>query len=589
MGPLLVAILVGTLTPGASPVPAVDDAALDPGPLGPARQVGVGERLPRVLDLLATDAGVVSPLQGGPFPLTRAVELVGRLEGPVSGPFAPWAIARAPLHLSDAEARALHFNLRSFAVLVVDDVAVQVSPFFGPEVYARGSAVDEGPAWELGFRERQPLLGVDTQASWRLTDDVMAWGRVTFDLRQDQNLYTRPQPRSVETNVMSGEAVDVAFPHRALVGLSGEAWGLHIGRDRLTLGNGRMGNFLLGDSADVHDFARAQLFLPQFTWTSLVLRLDPTLLPDEQLLPGMDRLRSQQKHLVIHRAEFVILEKLHISGTEGWMVGGVPLDLRHLNPLLIFHNQFPWNDVEDYRSASVMLTLEATLVPVRGLKLWGQYALNQVQSPVERLWYPEAAAAIPDATALLAGVEVTAPIRLYAPTVSSWVKPAGVLHVFGGAEFVETSPFFGLRENPLTTWASRRRLPSNLPGGAGLVEQPLGWRFGPDSRVLRLWTGALDVGLGQLELGVEHRLKGEQTLRSPYAEGADAVALSTPTGTAEISRVVTVQVELLPLRFERFSATVRLDWRRFFVENLRHVAGETLVDDQVVLGVRVDL
>ena len=74
-----------------------------------------------------------------------------------------------------------------------------------------------------------------------------------------------------------------------------------------------------------------------------------------------------------------------------------------------------------------------------------------------------------------------------------------------------------------------------------------------------------------------------------YVEGDVAVGLVTPTGTAELGRVVTLQVELLPLRWERFSATVRLDWRRFFVEHLRHVEGASIVDDQLALAVRVDL
>ncbi len=119
---------------------------------------------------------------------------------------------------------------------------------------------------------------------------------------------------------------------------------------------------------------------------------------------------------------------------------------------------------------------------------------------------------------------------------------------------------------------------------------PLGdTRQGPDSRALRLWVGALDVGLGELELGVEERLQGEQTLRSSSREGPDAVALTTPTGTPTRSRVVTARLEVLPLRLERFSATVRLDWRRFVVDDAGHVVGARVIDDQVVMGVRLDL
>lgn len=588
MAPLLAAALHLALT--ASP-----SAAVDVGPLGPQRQVVVGERLPRVLELLATDAGVVLPLQTGTFAVGRAAAFVERLRLRSSSSL---DIVDGPLRLTIADEAALRFGLRSFAVFAddigdVSPVALQLSPTLGLEV--AGRSVDADLPWDVGARERFAPIGVDASAVFGLVDDVVVVARSTVALRPDPVLFVGQPAPAASSNLVGPAGIDVRFPLRAMVGVAGPGFGLHVGRDRLDLGNGRMGNLLLGDTVDFHDHVRAELYLPAFTWTSLILRLDPTLLPDEQALPGMDALIAAQKHLVVHRIEGVVLEKLHLAVTEGWMVGGVPLDLRHLNPLLIFHNQFAWNDVDDYRSASVMVTLEATLTPVRGLRLWGQYAINQVQSPLERLWFPEAAGDIADATALLAGLELTAPVRLWSPTLtvtapwSSWMKPAGVAHVFGGVEVVEARPFFGLRENPLTTWAARQRVPSNVSGGTELLESPLGFRDGPDSRALRLWVGALDVGLGEVELGVELRDKGEQTLRSPYREGPDAVGLTTPTGTPTQARVVTVRLELLPLRLERFSATVRVDWRHFVVDNAGHVAGVRVIDDQVVMGVRLDL
>jgi hypothetical protein len=585
MAPLVVLVLLHQALAASSP-----PSTLDTGPLGDARQVVVGDRLPRVLELLATDAGVVVPMQTGTFAISRARHLLEHLRLRSSSSL---DIVDGPLRLSPAEDAALRFGLRSFAVLDDGRAALQLSPTFGLEVAGRSAAAGAAPR-DLGARDRLPVLGIDASAVFGLLDDLVLVARSTVELRQDPMRFAVDEPAS-SSNIVEPAQIDVRFPHRAMVGVAGPGFGLHVGRDRLDLGNGRMGNLLLADTVDFHDHVRVEVYLPAFTWTSLILRLDPTLLPGEQTLPGMNALIAPQKHLVVHRVEGVVLEKLHLAATEGWMVGGVPLDLRHLNPLSIFHNQFAWNDVDAYRSASVMVALEATLTPVRGMRLWGQYAINQVQSPLERLWYPDGASEIADATALLGGLELTAPVRLWWPRMtlqapwSSWTKPAGVAHVYGGAEFVETSPYFGLRENPLTTWAARQRVPSNVIGGTGVVEAPLGFRDGPDSRTLRLWVGVLDVGLGEVELGVEQREKGEQTLRSPYREGDEAVALSTPTGTSTQSRVFTARLELLPLRLERVSATVRLDWRRFVVENAGHVVGARVVDDQLVMGVRLDL
>ncbi len=566
----------------------------DLGPLGVQRQVAVGERLPRVLELLATEAGVVSPLQAGPFAAGRAAELVERLRQP--GPVTLWSGGprwadrlRGPLRLGAAEAAALDLELCSFALFTHDRVALQLALQGGPEIYLRGSELDAGPAWDVGARQRQPVAALDTQFVWPLLGEIEAWGGATVDLAQDPKLFSQARPQPSASNIVPLEAIDLSLPHRALVGVGGPSWSLNLGRDRLSLGNGRMGNLLLGDSADFSDFARAQLFLPAFTWTSLVVQLDPVLVDGELELPGMQELRAHAKHLVVHRAELVLLEKLHLAVSEGWLVGGEALDLRHLNPLLIYHNQFGWNDVPAYRAGSVLVTFEATLVPVRGVRLWGQVGINQLQTTWEQEQYPDASATIPDATGWLAGLELSRPIALFALRPTPWAMPAGVLHLFAGGEIVQTDPWFGVRENPLVTWSSRRQLQSNLPGGTNLIEQPLGWRFGPDSRVWRVWLGGLDLGLGQVELGFEQRLQGEQTLRTVYQETAAARALQTPTGTAEQIRVLSVQAELWLLRRQRWALSLHVDGRHFWVENLHHIAGRGLSDDQLVLGLRAQL
>lgn len=585
-------IAVVFLLPLVAVAPASAGQPIDVGPLGPQRPIVVGDRLPRTLELLATESGVVVPMQTGTFAVGRAATFLTQARRRSSSSYG-WI--DGPLQCALAEEAALDFGVRSFALFANEQVALQLSPSIGLDVAGRSIPVTDALPWEVPARDRWSAVGVDAQATWSLVRDVDVVARATTALRPDPMVFSGPGAPSVTGNLVSPAEVDVRFPHRAVVGVAGPGFSLHVGRDRLELGNGRSGNLLLGDTIDFHDHVRAELYLPAFTWTSMILRLDPTLLPDERTQPGMDGLLATQKHLVLHRLEGVVLDKLHLAVTEGWMVGGVPLELRHLNPLLVFHNEFAWNDVDAYRSASMMVSFEATLSPVRGLRLWGQYAINQLQSPVERLWYPQAASDIADATAWLAGAEVSVPVALWSSTLplrapwSSWSKVTGVAHVFGGVEMVQTDPFFGLRENPLTTWSARRRIPSNVTGRTELAESPLGWRAGPDSQFLRVWAGAVDVGLGELELGLEHRRAGEQTLRSPYREGADAVAMRTPTGTPQSTRAFTATLELVPLRLERISATVRIDYRHLLIESLGHRRGDDVVDDQLLMGVRVDL
>jgi len=569
----------------------------DVGPLGGERLVAVEDRSTRALELVLLDAGVISPLTFGPYPARRAAHLVDRLAaGDVDVPIAfdhALEVVKGPVDLTDAERAALLFNVRSFALLSDGRGTLQLSPQLGLELYGRGTPVGEGPAWDREFKDRQPPAALDIQAAWHVIDGVTAWGRMTLDITQDPNLFRQAGRPAQQTNIMPLDGIDWSFPHRATVAVGGEGYSVSVGRDRLSLGEGRMGNMMLGDSADFHDHARLQLDtafpVGSFTFTSLLIRLDPSLTTEELALPGMDVLVAQQKHLVLHRADVVFFDKLRLAVSEAWLAGGVPLDLRHLNPLLVFHNLFAWNDTPPYDSASIMVGLEASVVPVRGVKLWGQYAVNQIQFPLEELWYGEAATTIPNADGALGGVELTAPLRLFEPRDVPWTKLTGVAHLYAGVEAAGTSAWFGVREHPLITWTARRRVPSNLPGGQDLFDQPIGWRDGPDSQAWRVWLGALDVGFGHVEVAYEERVRGEQRFTTPYEVSAEAAALSTPTGTPERARVVIVQAEVLPLRFERFSGRLRVDYRRFFVDAFNHERGRTVVDDQLVLTANIGL
>ncbi len=565
------------------------------GPLGNQRLVEVEDRLPRVLELLASEGGVVVPTPVRPLPIGRVGEVLGRLRAPApvvfdEGPAWP-AWLRGP-SVSSTEQRVLGFDLRPPLVFHDDTFAAEVGFGAGPEIYSRGSVVGVGPAWDYGWNRRQPIAALDAQATLHLVPEGLldAWGRVTFDLTQDHNLFEQPQPREVRNNIPPLAGTDVTLPHRAVVALGGPAWNLHLGRDRLDVGNGQMGNLAISDAVDFYDFGSLQLFVPWFTWTTTMMRLDPTLLGDELALPGMDRLRAQEKHVVLHRFEVVLLEKVHVGLMEGVTIGGVAPDLRFLNPLLVLHDLYPWNEVSAYVAAAYVFEVEATVVPVRGLRLWGQAALNQYQSDFERERYGDVAAGIPNAMAGLAGLELCAPLPLdLGLAVPVWLAAGMTLHVFAGVEVVETNPWFGVRENPLVSSFSRRRLTSNLPGGEEYVDQPLGWRFGPDSRVWRAWLGVLDVGAGDIEIGMEHREQGQHDLRTAYEEGAAAVALTTPTGVSEEQWVFTLRSELLPLRFDRFTLSVHLDYQHFWIANLNHLSGATLDDHQLALGLSLRL
>jgi hypothetical protein len=53
--------------------------------------------------------------------------------------------------------------------------------------------------------------------------------------------------------------------------------------------------------------------------------------------------------------------------------------------------------------------------------------------------------------------------------------------------------------------------------------------------------------------------------------------------------VFSATLELVPLRLERVSATCHVDYRRLLVDSLGHRRGDDVVDDQLMMGMRLDL
>lgn len=362
--------------------------------------------------------------------------------------------------------------------------------------------------WQYVYQRREPLLNVPL---WLNVGDYMT-------------LYTEvTAAQNIETMCASGtwwnvpfplSQFDVNFPHTAYLStgvMFAEETGINmkIFRGAQSIGRTATGSVILSDYVSNESAAELSVFSPYFRYGMNITQLNP---PREN--------NPDPAYLYTHRFEIRLFDKLTFTALEGVLVNA-PLELRFLNPLMIWHGYASWNDYYGTGSDESSTNKEASLlglaldvIPCPGLRLYAVYAQNQFQTAYERKHWPDSA--IPNALAVQGGLEFSVPVG------SGW------LH--GGAEGVYTSPYMYLMEGK--DWSFIREYNENI---GGTVQEWVGTPFGPDSIAASATVGYQIPGKWQVSGRYTFSVRGEKSefsvLDTDYwPENADAAAVSTPTG-----------------------------------------------------------
>ena len=278
--------------------------------------------------------------------------------------------------------------------------------------------------------------------------------------------------------------LEANFPFRSFGSLGGKGWSFEMGRDKLSWGPGKTGNFLLGDHLQYHNQGRFTAYGETMKFT-FVTSFFPH--PDEIFLnnsvPGNQSREIQGiKMFMGYRLEWRIPGNkvgLAISESIMYQSGNGPLDLRILNPFMIYHNYYV------LRNANSLITLELDYTPVPSLNLYTQVALDEYALANERNDPP----VHPNAMAFMLGATYSRP----------YLK--GILHL--SLEGVYTDPYLYLRskdgegdqlEDASDTLnyivAIRRWYDNEL-----IYDQEyLGYRYGGDAVVGNLEVGYKEYG-----------------------------------------------------------------------------------------------
>ncbi|MCL2411943.1 MAG: capsule assembly Wzi family protein [Treponema sp.] len=253
---------------------------------------------------------------------------------------------------------------------------------------------------------------------------------------------------------------DETMPLRAFGAAGGSWWNFMIGRDRLFWGTGHTGSLMFNDNSQYFDFARLSFFGHRFKY-SLVINQLPLRLTHELFgIPQSDfnlwandnnLSRSNHRYFYLHRFDFTISDRLSISIMEGVMVGDSAIELRYLNPLMIFHNFFSWEYYDRNWTppdtlpgdnwgpgdlTGSILSIELNWNIINSLAVYGQFVMNSFDLP----WYTNSP---PNSLGYLAGIQS-------AHSFNNW---ASVFFL----EFVYTDPFFGILGSPFASFIQQNR------------------------------------------------------------------------------------------------------------------------------------
>ncbi|MBJ2354900.1 hypothetical protein JF818_00505, partial [Sphaerochaeta sp. S2] len=162
----------------------------------------------------------------------------------------------------------------------------------------------------------------------------------TSELYGKKNLTTNlPYDFSLQTL-----SLDANVPYRAFLSTGGSNWVVQVGRDRISWGPGFSGNFMIGEQLQYHNMARLAVYQDSFKYSFITSFFPhPNEIYDSSLPDSQARPITGLKMFMAHRFEWRLFsDRVNLVLSEGIMYqdGGGDLDLRIVNPMMLYHNYY---------------------------------------------------------------------------------------------------------------------------------------------------------------------------------------------------------------------------------------------------------
>lgn len=236
-------------------------------------------------------------------------------------------------------------------------------------------------------------------------------------------------------------------PMRAYTSFGDHGWNILLGRERVEWGPGHTGNFIFGDQIPYHDMLRINAYTKNFKYTFITSFM---IHPQNYFVPtssdpdvdknsihtnygytpnfGQSSWMNGTNMYMHHRFEWRICEKVGLAVTEGILYQHPDnyLDLRVLNPMMIFHNLY----MKQYANSLLNIDLDWTIVP--GVNWYTSLVVDDIALPFIENNADVPGSASPNSIGVLTGLNLAFPQKK-----GFWA---------GNVEFAYTDPYLYLRD-----------------------------------------------------------------------------------------------------------------------------------------------
>jgi len=353
---------------------------------------------------------------------------------------------------------------------------------------------------------------------------------------------------------------DASLMHRAFIAAGGSWWNFQLGRDRLFWGTGHMGSLTFSDNSAYFEYARLSFFSRiakySFIVNQLPLQIRDRMYIGNPLQPG-DLDAAMQRNFYLHRFDFNFRNFLSVGIMEGLVVGNSPLEIRYLNPLMVFHSFFSGFDYERWPGSPDMghmngsfLSIEANWSVIKSLSVYGQFVMNEVAFPgVETDPSPP-----PNGFGFMAGADFSRSFDVWA---SSFFL-----------ECIYTFPYLYMNSSPFSSFIQMHKVSS----GSDYRYYFLG--YPRDTFALTLGANFFKNDVIHIEGELSWLSRGEHATNDllwDWKKERSAYDERTPSGTPENNYIVAVEAKWKPYSFLTFNGSLA----GIFSQNNRIVDSDT--------------
>lgn len=379
---------------------------------------------------------------------------------------APVTIKQIQLYLDEIDYDALsevgksefdriqrYFSEEPFKAVDTDIVSLGLEPSLNLSgFYKSEDEID----WVFDRYARRPLIYMP------VTIAAGDYAAMSMDVLLGQNKGTSLHNDNYSDIITSADQIDNAFPDTgyfsaAYMLTERTGIGFQLGRGSRSVGRTLTGSMIWSDYLTGVSYGQLELFSPGFKYTGAVSQF------------------NVDKYMYHHQIDARFFnKKLQVSFIEGLLVNA-PMELRYLNPWMIFHGFAAWREYEpddddpeshtcDYFGVSLQFT------PVRYTRFYGTFAMTQYQTPYEKSNWSDSPT--PDGLGAQVGNETYVPVgrgRFHLAFEGSWANP-----------------YLYIKESP--NWSMVRTYSENM-GDKAIFYEWLGSPFGPDTLSAEVTVG----------------------------------------------------------------------------------------------------